>query len=999
MVVCYTAKGQFHHSGAMKGMKRNMKISDIKEYQVLKNYYMEDMQSQAYLLKHKKSGAYLALLSNDDDNKVFNIGFRTPVSDDTGVPHIIEHTVLCGSEKYPAKDPFIELAKGSLNTFLNAMTYPDKTVYPVASCNDKDFQNLMDVYLDAVLNPQIYNHKEIFKQEGWHYELESEDSPLKYNGVVYNEMKGAFSSVDSVLDRQVMHSLFPDTTYGNESGGNPDFIPELTYENYLEFHSKFYHPSNSFIYLYGDMNMEEKLVWLDKEYLCKYEEIKVDSDIELQPAFDKMHVEISSMPISDGESEENNAILSYNMVLGTSLDKYMYQAFQIIDYALMGMPGAPLKQAILDAGIGKDVYSVYENGIYQPFYSFIAKFANETDKDKFKKIIDETLAEIVKNGIDKVTLEAGLNNLEFKYREGDYGRYPKGLIIGLQMFDSWLYDKNEPFIHIEGNETFAFLRKQLKTDYYENLIRDYMIGNNHSSMVILVPKKGLTTENDRLLEEKLQKIKEQMTKEEIQTLIEDTKALRKYQTETSTQEDLEKIPLLSIEDIGKEPRVIKAERKDICGIEAVHHDYFTNGIGYLSLVFKNANVPEELLPYLGLLKAALSYMDTEDYNYVDLSNEINMHTGAIVIDQVIHTKEDEDYISTTEVNVKALYGKFPKAFELLTSIMFKTKFDDYKRLLEIVQELKSKLQAGLMRSGDSAAALRGLSYYSEAHYVKEQYAGISFYKFIEKLEKNFEELKEATAAKLALLTHYIFRPENLIISFTCDGDNYYCINNEIEQLKPLLYRDDINTNLIDTALLNFKPEKKNEGFKTSSQIQYVTRTGSFKKAGFEYNGTLLVVRTIMNYEYLWNNIRVKGGAYGCSASYSKQGDGMFTSYRDPNLSSTMEVYEKAPNFLENFYACERDMTKFIIGTVSSMDMPLTPSDAGARSFGMYITGTTYDELKQTRLQVLETDIEAVRKCASLTEAILAQKNICVIGNEKNIENNKEMFGEVKNLFE
>lgn len=976
-----------------------MKLNEIKEYEVIKEYYMEDLQSDAYLLRHKKSGAHIALLSNTDDNKVFNIGFRTPVSDDTGVPHIIEHTVLCGSKKYPVKDPFIELAKGSLNTFLNAMTYPDKTVYPVASCNEKDFKNLMDIYLNAVFYPRIYNEEKIFRQEGWHYELESVDGELKYNGVVYNEMKGAFSSVDSVLDRQIMHSLFPDTTYGNESGGNPDFIPELTYENYLAFHSKYYHPSNSFIYMYGDMDMAERLLWLDQEYLSKFDYQEIDSVIAFQTPFENMHIEKEEMPISDGESEQDNTILSYNMVIGTSLDKYKYQAFQIIDYALMGMPGAPLKQAILDAGIGKDVYSVYENGIYQPFYSFIAKFAEESDADRFKTVIDENLEKIITEGIDKKSLEASLNNLEFKYREGDFGRYPKGLILGLQMFDSWLYDKNEPFMHIEANDTFGFLRKQLDTDYYDNLVREYMLGNRHSSMVILVPKKGLTTKKDKELAEKLQKIKEGLSREEAEALINSTKELKEYQSTPSTEEELSVIPLLSIEDIGKEPRAIKAERKDICGIESIHHDYFTNGIGYLSLVFKNQNMPRELLPYLGLLKATLSYMDTEEYNFADLSNEINMHTGAVVIDQSIHSKTDGAYISTTEVNVKALYNKFPKAFALLRSIMFHTKFDDDKRLLEIIQELKSKLQTGLMQSGDSAAILRSLSYYSEPHYVKEQYSGISYYKFIENMEKNFAAEKESIAAKLKLITKYIFRPENLIISFTCNGDNYYCIEKEIEKLKPLLYTEEIKTDLIDTRPLIFKPEQRNEGFKTSSQIQYVVRTGNFTDKGLEYTGALHVVRTIMNYEYLWNNIRVLGGAYGCSSGFSRQGDGLFSSYRDPNLAATNEVYKKAPEFLRSFTVNRREMTKFIIGTISGMDAPLTPSDAGARSFGMYMTGTTYEELEEIRKQVLEAGEKEIRECARIVEAVLSDGNICVIGNEKNIEDNKELFGEVKNLFE
>lgn len=977
-----------------------MDLSKLTQYEVIKDYYMEDMQSQATLLKHKKSGAMIVLLSNDDDNKVFNIGFRTPVTDDSGVPHIIEHTVLCGSKKYPVKDPFVELAKGSLNTFLNAITYPDKTVYPVASCNDKDFRNLTDIYLDAVFNPRIYSEDKIFMQEGWHYELDSPDGELTLNGVVYNEMKGALSSVDGIIDRTVMHSLFPDTTYGNESGGHPSVIPELTYETYLDFHRKYYHPSNSFIYFYGDMDMEEYLNYLDEEYLSKYDYLEVDSEIKRQEVFEEMRVEKGQISISDGESERDNTVISYNMVLETSLDKNVYRAFQVLDYALMDMPGAPLKQAILDAGIGKDVYSTYENGIYQPFYSFVARNANEEDVDRFKEIVDSTLVKIIEEGIDRKSLEASINNMEFKYRENDYGRYPKGLIIGLQMFDSWLYDKNEPFMHIEAGDMFDFLREQLRTSYYEDMLKKYLLDNTHKSMVVLTPKKGLTAENEQKVADRLAKIKNSMSAEEIDELIRKTKELKKYQETSSTPEELEVIPMIELKDISTEPRPIKADRKDICGVESVHHDYNTNGIGYLSLVFNNKDIPVELIPYLGLVKAAVSYLDTQDYTYSDLSNEINMHTGAIVVDEVMHAKEDGTYISTTEVNIKALYNKMPKAFELVDSIVFRTKFGDYKRLLEIIREIKARIQNGIMSSGDSVAALRSLSYTSERHFYKELYSGISYYKFIEDIEKNFEEKKEMVAKKLELVTKYIFRPENLIISYTCDSEHYFDIEPQIEEFKNNLYTDKIDDSILsDNSTLHFEPKILNEGLKNSSQVQYVIRTGRFDDKGYKFDGAMYVLRTILGYEYLWNKIRELGGAYGCSASFNKTGEIIMSSYRDPKLKETNDVYKTVPQYIREFEVDDRAMLKFIIGTISGMDSPLSASDAGARSFNMYISETTIDMLREVRHQVLGANVETIRACADAVEAALSDENICVVGNENKIEENKELFNNIVNLFE
>ena len=487
------------------------KIEDVKAYEVIEKRQIDDIGSMSWLLRHKKTGARIALLSNDDENKVFYVGFRTPPTDSTGVPHIVEHTVLCGSRDFPVKDPFVELVKGSLNTFLNAMTYSDKTVYPVASCNDKDFQNLMHVYLDAVFYPNIYNEKKIFQQEGWHYEMENQDSPLTLNGVVYNEMKGAFSSPDEVNDREVVNSLFPDTPYGVESGGDPKVIPSLTYEQFLAFHGKYYHPSNSYIYLYGNMDMAEKLEWIDEKYLSRFEKIEVDSALKLQEAFEKPVEKYKEYPVMEGESLEDNTYLSYNTVVGTSLDKELYYAMEILEYALCSASAAPLKRALIHKNIGTEVYTVYNNGIYQPYFSIVAKNANVSQKEEFVSVIESELDRIAREGIDKKSLLAGLNYYEFRYREADFGSYPKGLMYGLQMFDSWLYDDNMPFDMIEAIDIFKTLKEKIDTDYYENLIRKYLIQNQHKSVLVVAPREGLTAVEEKELADRLSAYKAGLT--------------------------------------------------------------------------------------------------------------------------------------------------------------------------------------------------------------------------------------------------------------------------------------------------------------------------------------------------------------------------------------------------------------------------------------------------------------------------------------------------------
>ena len=659
-------------------------------YQLIRTEQLTDINSEGYVLRHKKSGAHISLIKNDDDNKVFYIGFRTPPMDSTGVPHIVEHTVLCGSEKYPLKDPFVELVKGSLNTFLNAITYPDKTVYPIASCNDKDFKNLMDVYLDAVLHPNIYHDPEIFMQEGWHYELEHEDDELTINGVVYNEMKGAFSSPDDVVNREMLGSLFPDTTYHHESGGDPEVIPDLTYEDFIDFHKRYYHPCNSYIYLYGNMDMEERLDYLDKEYLSKYQAIDLDSGIGMQAPFEEVRMVDATYPISAGEDEKDATYLAYSVAVADALDQELYQAFDVLEYALLSAPGAPVKNALLEKGIGKDIIGSYDTGMLQPMFSVVAKGADPEDKQRFLDTVMEVFREQAENGIDKKALLAGINASQFSFREADFGSFPKGLIFGLNCLDSWLYDDNQPFTHLYGVKVLDGLKEKVNTDYFEKLIDKYLLHNTHASLLMVAPEKGLATRQEEKLKEELRNKKTAMPKEDIQKLIQQTKLLKQHQQEPSTKEQLECLPMLTRADLKREARKLDLEEKKISDITVLHHNVFTSGIHYLNLVFDVADISQEDWGYLSLMSRMLGLVDTEEYTYGEFANEVNIHTGGINASLAVYARENNDYRMTLEVRGKFLYENMAQATHLMEQMMLHSKFDDENRIREMIALQKSR---------------------------------------------------------------------------------------------------------------------------------------------------------------------------------------------------------------------------------------------------------------------------------------------------------------------
>ncbi|MCC8050325.1 MAG: insulinase family protein [Clostridiales bacterium] len=1041
-----------------------MNMETLPQYELEQHEWIEDIRSDGYLLRHRKSGARVLVLQNDDENKVFNIAFKTLPTDSTGVPHILEHSVLCGSRKYPAKDPFVELVKGSLNTFLNAMTYPDKTMFPIASCNEKDFCNLMDVYLDAVFYPNIYRNEQIFRQEGWSYQLENPEDEITINGVVYNEMKGVFSSPEDVLEREIMNSLFPDTVYGVESGGDPQCIPDLKYEDFLAFHRKYYHPSNSYIYFYGNMDIEERLNWLDAEYLSVLAESdsdasangcsrdNTDNTIPMeQPSFEAMRRVSRSYSISEADPLEDSTYLAWSAVIGTSTDVELSNAFAVLEYALLSAPGARLKQALLDAGIGNDIMGDYEGGVYQPYLAIIAKNANEKDTERFLAVIRETLEKIVEEGVDKKALYAGINSMEFRFREADYGTAPKGLMYGLDVFDSWLYDDDAVFDYLKQLDVYAALKERVESSYFEDLIRKYLLDNPHASLVTLVPERGLTAKTDAALRSKLRMYKESLSESEIQEMIAATARLRAFQETPTPAEDLKKIPMLTRGDIGKKAGSLENTEYDWGGITVLHHDVFTNGISYLDLLFAADAVPAEDLGYLGILKAVLGMVDTEHFSYSDLNNDINGNTGGISVGISVfqtpgagieNAKEGFDYatVATTDaattdavatdagkyrsgvkafmgIRSRVLYEKLPYALTMSKEILT-SKFDDDKRLHEILAKLESRLSMQLSSAGHQAASARALSYLSEFSAFNDAVSGIAFYDLAADLEKHFDEKKETLKAKLRELVNLLFCRENLFVSVTSDADGLAALRTPLEAYIKELPAAPVDvvseghleggTDSCQSDVYVQQPsatgkrqklllEKKNEGFTTPGQVQYVARAGNFRDAGLDYTGALHILKVLMSYDYMWVNIRVKGGAYGCMCSFYRRGDAFFVSYRDPHLRGTNQVYEGIPEYLREFDADEREMTKYIIGAIGDLDVPLTPSMKGARALNAYFSGITEADLQKERDEVLSATPADIRALAPLVQAVLDADAICVVGNEEKIKEAGELFDSIRPL--
>ena len=979
-------------------------------YEVISEKRLSDLASDGILLCHKKTKARIALMLNDDENKVFFVGFRTRPEDSTGVAHIIEHTVLCGSDKYPLKDPFVELMKSSLNTYLNAVTYPDKTVYPVASCNDHDFVNLCSIYMDAVFHPNIYKDERIFMQEGWHYELEDNggkslrEANLKINGVVYNEMKGAMGAADEVLWEEMSAALMPDTTYAVNSGGEPTDIPNLTYEDYLDFHRTYYHPSNSYIYLYGNVDAYERLDWMDREYLSHYDYLEVDSRPQLQPLFDKPRDVRKPYSVLEGDPLKGSTYLSWNALTDIKLNPELYVAMDVIDHALCAAPGAVLRKALLDAGICADVDSQIERNMIQNSYAVIARGSDPDKMDLFKDTIRTTLEKVVKDGFDKDTLLAGISGNEFDFLEADFGRTPKGLIYGFRALQSWLYADDRPWDYLQIGDVFKSLKEKVNTNFFEDLVDRYFLKNNHMTYLTLEPVAGLTAEKEEALAKKLEEIKRSLSDEELQRIKNRQTDLQAWQEKEDSEEAKRSVPRLTLADLKHTEDRLPGELKREGDVNVLYHDIQTNGeICYVRFLFDLDHVPAELYPYVGFLQTLLGKVDTSAHDYAALSNEVNIHTGGITVSTGIYPRserqsgEEGSYVRVLALQLRVFKSKLQKGFDLVKEILTTSEFVNEGRVKEILDETKENMKSGMSFSGHLVAADTALSHLSPAALDRSVLSGLQFFRALEKLDaEGFigMRLRGKMMKGVTKLAKILFRRQNMLIDLTAPGSCYADFAGCVLPFAEALFTENV-------AEGSFRPvpEKKNEAYIDPGQVQYVCRAGNFLQKGLPYTGALRVLRMILSTDYLWSNVRVKGGAYGCSVAFNRSGNSYFYSYRDPNLSATIDVYKKAVDYVKNLDLDEVALTGYIIAAFGALDTPLTPSSKGAAALDHYLAGVSYEELQKNRDEMLAVTNESLRELAKYLEAILESDELVVVGGAEKIEAEKKLFDSVEKLFQ
>lgn len=958
------------------------------KYKLLKEEFLKDINCHGTVYEHIKSGARVVCLKNDDPNKMFAVGFKTPPIDSTGLTHILEHSVLCGSKKFKVKDPFVELLKTSLNTFLNAFTFPEKTMYPVASLNEKDFKNLMEVYMDSVFYPAIYEHEEIFLQEGWHYEINSKDEPITLNGVVYNEMKGAFSSADQTLSREVKKSLFPDNAYGFESGGDPRFIPDLTYESFKKFHSTYYHPSNSYIYMCGDINFEERLQWLDSEYLSKFDKIEVNTTIELQKPFDEPKYITKEYPVGEEDSLDNKAYLSYNVVLSNILNVKECLAFDVLSTVLFDNNSAPVKLALLKAQIADDIYASY-NDLYQPYIGITAKNANPDNEQKFIDIIDSTLREVVKNGVNKEDIISQMNFNEFKMREANYQGMPSGIIFGINSLNSYLYDDSKPFEYLDSLKYYDELKKDLENGYFEQLIEKYFLNNNHKTYVKLVPSKEIQAKNQALLELKLDEYKKSLSDEEILALIEKNKALKVYQATPSTKEELDTLPKLSKDDISKEPRRYTINKDKINDIDLYHSVYFTNEICYVNMLFDIKNFSIEELQYAKILAKLFCELDTTNYSYAQIDRLIKQKTGGINTYLSIKTDSSGNDLMHFNIELSALKDNLPFALSLVDDQIKNISYDDKEHIGDLLRQIKSMLQAAVAQAGHEFALQRALATKNYAAYVENQISGYGFVQFLNDLVNKYNSNPDSVIEKLKAVSKKIFGCNNLILQTTCK-DEYDFVKEQLVQ-----FTEGLNVLEISSERPNVALPEGNFALKTPFDVNYVAVANTFDPK--LYTGAYRVVSNILSMEYLWMQIRVKGGAYGAFFRMAEEGNVIFVSYRDPNIKSTYEAYENASAFLESMNPTNEEMEQYIIGAFGGVDDAPHASTLGKRAFLAMLTGQTFEKRMKSRTEALNCTVNDIKSFAKIIREVVTKGTKATVGNANAIEDNKQYFDEIKNI--
>jgi len=958
--------------------------ADNHGFRLIKKRFVKELNADCYFYEHIKSGAHLVKIAVDDPNKTFCIAFKTFPESDNGAPHILEHSVLNGSTHFPVKSPFDVLRKGSLNTFLNAMTSKDFTMFPVASMNDKDYFNLMHVYLDAVFNPLLCTDSRILQQEGWHYELPDKDSPVTYNGVVYNEMKGAYSSPTRELSYQAFKNLFPDNAYGFESGGHPSTIPTLTQEAFVKFYKRYYHPENSYIFLYGDGNLDKELEFIDKEYLSGYTKTGKLPVITDQKAFTAMKEATSYYSVMEGSDTTNKTYLSLNIVAGHNTDQALCMSLDLLCDLLVNQESAPIRLALQKAGIGQDV-SAYSNNYKQNVIQIIVQNANASDKQKFYDIVMNTLKDVAKKGLDKQAMEGVLNRMEFQLREGNDAQ--KGLTYIYQSQPGFFF-ANDPFLGLEYEKPLAEVKTALTTNYLEKVMEKYLINNPHSLLLMVAPKPGLDKENNAKMEAQLKAYKTSLSEDALNALVKQTQNLIAFQKQEDTPEALATIPMLDIKDIDTQAKWYSLDEKEVNGNKVLFHDEFTNNVVYTNLFFDLHAITTDLLPYAELLSNVLDMLGTEKYSYGELDKALNIHTGGFgaSLNSYLENLDDDLLVPKFVVTTKALNTKVDKMFELTSEILYKARFTDIERLKNILIRHQSQLDARVKRNGNVYASTRLSSYFTNSGMFDELTSGLEYYWFVTDLVNNFDKNSSQISASLAKVASLLFTKDNMIAATTCSAGDLPAFSHGLESLIKIMPATTTACNMWE-----FKLEKKNEGLLTSSKVQYVIEGYNFKKLGYQWNGKMRVLNQVISTDWLQTRVRVIGGAYGGYSSFSPTGLVTFNSYRDPNLKETLDNYKGTPDYLSKFEADPKLMTRYIIGTVASMDRPLTPSGKGSQAVSMYFTKRTLQDIQRDRDAVLSTTPADIRNFSKMVSDVLTQQTYCVYGNSDKLNANKELF--------
>ncbi len=949
-------------------------------FQIIREQEIKEIKTKARIYRHIKTGAEMLSLINDDENKVFGAIFRTPPKDSTGIAHILEHSVLCGSKKYPVKEPFVELLKGSLNTFLNAFTFPDKTCYPVASQNLQDFYNLVDVYLDAVLYPRLTPH--VLQQEGWHYEMENPEGPIFFKGVVFNEMKGAYSSPDSVLSEYSLQSLFPDNTYGLDSGGDPKHIPDLTFEQFMSFHKTYYHPSNARFYFYGDDDPENRLKILD-EYLKDYEPVQVDSSITLQPLFQEPRRLVR--PFMAGEENEPlKGMITVNWLLPETTDISCNFALRMLNYILLGMPASPLYKALIDSGMGEDfVGEGLGTELRQMYFSAGLKGIRLENADKVETLILKTLTELCQKGIDPKTVEAAINTIEFRLRENNSGSYPRGLLMMLRSLTTWLYD-GDPLSLLAFEKPLENFKNEFESNstLFEEMIRSLFIDNPHRTTLILDPDIGFKQKEQQMENSRLSEVFSRLGTDGKRQLLEDTQILKKLQETPDPPDALASIPVLKLSDLDKNNKTIPLSRLDQQGAQILFHDLFTNGIVYFDLGLNLHMLPEKYLPYGPLFGRALVEMGTEKEDYVSLIQRISRKTGGIHPETMnAGTKSSSLSAAYLFLRGKAMPHQIKDMIHIFRDVLLEVRLDNPERFRQMVLESKARMEQKMVPSGHSVVNLRLRSHFGESHWAAEQMGGVSYLFFLRKLAQDVDENWPRVLNMLQSMRQILVNRNAMILNLTLSKQDLPAFEPHMEALLNSLPASDV-------ALQSWNSDVPSsfEALTIPSLVNYVGKGADIYKQGYQFHGSSMVITRYLRNAWLWDRVRVQGGAYGAFCLFDRfTGVLTLVSYRDPNITRTIDVFDETAGFLDDTKISEAELTKSIIGAIGDLDAHMMPDAKGYASMVRHIMGDTDEDRQQMRDQVLNTRSSDFRDFAQVLGHVRDTGLIKVLGSADAVE--------------